>query len=73
MFKRTRIARITRISMRDEYFLIRGEPKVAQVNNTNAIRMVFVQFVCDKQGNIPQGLTNATFGSCYSCNSCSLK
>ena len=41
MFRRTRISRIPRIegraskTMRDKHFLIRGEPKVAQVNSTN--------------------------------------
>ena len=34
-------------------------------NNFFIIRRVFVQFVCDKQGNTPEGLTCATFGSLF--------
>ena len=61
MFKRTRISRITRISMRDEYFLIRGE--YHEFYHPDGIREIRMRLA-----NL-----NLHSNSCYSWNSCSLK
>ena len=73
MFKRTRISRISRTkgrvsqTMRDEYFLIRGE--YHEFYHPDGIRAIafatFGSYAISKD-NTPQGLTCATFGSCYS-------
>ena len=59
--------------MRDEYFLIRGELHECHPDGIRAIACATFGSYAISKDNTPQGLTCATFGSCYSCNSCSLK